>query len=212
MSDPAWPFAVDGVVESVIATRQPDDVWNQAALGLRGSPDHDPTDPVTGRTWGNTRTRRNLQRTGGGVVQFVDDPVAYVDAALGIRETADPVTDAAAGWVEVAAERIAAGQDGGTDWIDWELHPVETEVVRRTVPRTNRGAAAVIELTVAASRLDVPAYDEAALRERLSYFDDVVDRCGTVRDRAARDRIAELVPWEPDGSTAAVDDPDHQEV
>jgi hypothetical protein len=57
------------------------------------------------------------------------------------------------------------------------------------VPTTNRGYYAVIEATVAASRLDAPGYDEAALRERIDYFAGVIERCGGEREREALERF-----------------------
>ena len=54
----------------------------------------------------------------------------------------------------------------------------------------------VVELTVAASRLGVDAYDQRALRERLAYFADVVETCGGPREREALARTRELVDAE----------------
>jgi len=183
-----WPLPLRGVTESVVTTLGPNDLWNLAALGLHapsgsGAPTHD--DPVTATTWGNTRTRRNFHRRGGGVVQFVSDPRTFVDAALTIREFEDPVLPDAHAWVEVRAERVDAGEDGGTRWEEWRLHPVAAAVTDPAVPRINRGFAATIEATVAASRLDVPAYDTDDLLARLRWLADVVDRCGGRPEREA---------------------------
>jgi hypothetical protein len=144
---------------------------------------------VTARTWGNTRTRRNFHRRGGGYVQFVDDPVEFVDATLSIFEVERPILDSAAAWVEVEAERADSGEDGDTEWEEWTLSPVDSAVERETVPTMNRGLYAVVEATVAASRLDVDAYDESELRNRLSYFETVGRNCGDDRVRAALDRL-----------------------
>ena len=182
-----WPVAIDAVTESVVTTRGPAGTWQLAALGLR------PGDPVTARTWGRTRTRRNLERAGGGTVQYVRDPVAFVDAALAARDVESRVLDAADAWVEVAAERLEAGSEAGTGWVDWALEPVEAAVVREAVPTIERGFNAVVEATVAASRLDVPAYDEAALRARLDHHRAVVERCGGDREREAMARLDGLV-------------------
>jgi len=187
--DVSWPVDLRGVTESVVTTLGPNDRWNAAALGLHAG------DPVTATTWGNTRTRRNFDRRGGGYVQFTRDPVLFVEAALSVHETADPRLDAADAWVEVEAERVDAGEDGGTRWEQWELRPVDAGVERRVVPTTNRGYYAVVEATVAASRLDVAAYDTATLLDRLAYFEDVVETCGGERERAAFDRLNELTAW-----------------
>ncbi len=212
-----WPAELRGVTESVVTTLGPNGLWNAAALGLRVEqsateranglrggetastettpPSRSPRAvgaPVTARTWGNTRTRRNFHRQGGGVVQFVDDPVVFVEAALSIHEVEEPVLDDALAWVEVETEQVGSGEEAGTRWEEWELNPVESEVRERVVPTINRGFAAVVEATVAASRLGVDGYDDEDLRERLEYFEDVVERCGGERERAAMARVAEL--------------------
>lgn len=200
MTDVTWPLPLDGIVETVTATPQPDGSWNQAALGVRGAAAED---AVRARTWGATRTRRNFARTGQGYVQFLTDPVVFVEAALGIRETTAPVEDAAGAAVEVTVHRHATGTDAGTEWVEWTLTPKSVEVTERTVPHLSRGTAAVVELTVAASRLDVPAYDASSLRDRMAYYARIVGRCGSPRDRAALDRIVTLTDWSPPAGVGA---------
>lgn len=186
-----WPVDLRGVTESVVATRGPNDRWNVAALGLH-APDGD-ADPVTARTWGETRTRRNFSDRGRGYVQFTRDPVDFVEAALSVREADEPVLASADAHVEVAVERRASGTTEGTAWVDWSLEPIELSVERRVVPATNRGYTAVIEGTVAASRLGVQAYDTDDLLEQLAYFEGVVDRCGGPTEQTAWERLRELV-------------------
>ena len=182
-----WPVALRGVTESVVATLGPNDRWNVAALGVHAG------DPVTARTYGRTRTRRNFRERGGGYVQFTRDPVDFVEAALGVWERAEPVLSSADAWARVAVERRDATAEGDTRVVTWELAVEEAAVERETVPTTNRGHAAVIEATVAASRLDVDAYDTERLRERLAYFESVVESCGGEREREAFDRLRDLV-------------------
>lgn len=184
-----WPVALAGVTESVVATLGPNGRWNLAALGLF------PDESVTARTWGNTRTRRNFHREGEGYVQFTRDPVAFVEAACSIYEREEPVLPAADAWVRVEVEQVEEGESGGTRWEQWELAPVESVVENRVVATISRGHAAVIEATVAASRLDVESYDTDDLLDRLAYFEEVVERCGSERDRAAFDRLAEHSGW-----------------
>ena len=182
-----WPVDLRGITESVVTTRAPEDRWNVAALGLHAG------DPVTARTWGATRTRRNFERTGEGYVQFTRDPVTFVEAALSVREVDEPVLADADAWVRVGVERIEAGESGGTRWADWRLSPEESGVEREVVPTVNRGYNAVVEATVAASRLEVDAYDEGTLRERLDHLERVARRCGGAREREAFDRLNVLV-------------------
>jgi Uncharacterized conserved protein len=188
-----WPAEVRGVTESVVTTLGPNDRWNVAALGLH-EPDGD--GPVTARTWGRTRTWRNFRERGGGYVQFTQDPVDFAEAALTIREEDDPVLASADAWTRVTVERLESGQEGDTQWVDWALHPQESTVEARTVPTTNRGYYAVVEATVAASRLDVPTYDRATLLDRLAYFEEVARTCGDRRVQAAFDRVVEATDAE----------------
>lgn len=184
-----WPVALRGVTEVVVATLGPNDLYNQAALGLHAG------EPVTARTWGRTRTRRNVEERGEAYVQFTRDPVAFVEAALGIYETDAPLLPETAAWVRVTVEPIDSGNDAGTEWTDWRLEPVTAAVRDRTVPTISRGHGAVIEATVAASRLNVDAYDDTTLLDRLSYLESVVETCGDDDERRAFDRLSTLVPW-----------------
>jgi len=184
-----WPVELFGVTESVVTTLGPNELWNVAALGIHAG------DPVTATTFGRTRTWRNFRQTGRGYVQFTPDPELFVEAALSIEERSEPVLAEADAWAEVTVESLAVESDGGTRMERWALHPVDTGVVEQRPHTTNRGYYAVIEATVAASRLDVDAYDTATLVERLAYFEEVVDTCGGPAERAAFDRLSELVDW-----------------
>ncbi|MWV39589.1 DUF447 domain-containing protein [Natrialba sp. INN-245] len=184
-----WPVALSGVTESVVTTLGPNGRWNAAALGLFAG------DPVTARTWGNTRTKRNFHRRGEGYVQFVDDPVVFTDAALSRYEVDEPILGEANAWARVTAESIETGTDDGTEWEQWTLEPVDSTVVRTEVPTIDRGFAAVVEATVAASRLGVDGYDESTLRDRLAHYASVVDRAGGPREREALERVREHSNW-----------------
>ncbi|EMA66735.1 DUF447 domain-containing protein [Halorubrum kocurii] len=193
VTPPGWPVALRGVTESVVTTLGPNDRWNVAALGLH-APD-DPGAPVTARTYGRTRTWRNFAERGGGVVQFTTDPRTFVDAALTVREVDDPVLPSADAWVEVTAEEVGSEVEGDTTVRTWALDPVEQAVVSERVPTVNRGFGAVVDATVAASRLDVTGFDTGELLDRLRYFADVVERCGGPAEREAFAAIDEATGW-----------------
>lgn len=182
-----WPIELRGLTESVVTTLGPDGRWAVAALGLR------PGDPVSARTWGQTRTRRNFEREAGGFVQFTRDPVWFVEAALAAPVVDQPVLDVADAWVKVAVDRIDAGSDCGTEWVDWTVSPVDSAVEHEVVPTVERGFNAVVEATVCASRLGVPAFDDATLHERLARHRAIVERCGGPREREALRRLDELI-------------------
>lgn len=181
-----WPIELRGITEAVITTRTDTETWNVAALGLHAG------SPVTAQTWGRTRTRRNLSREPRGYVQFTRDPVAFVDAALAIYEVPEPVLPCADAYVRVSASKLEDGTRDGTAWAKWALEPEEAEIERRVVPGINRGFNAVIEATIAASRLDVPGYDKDTLTSRLAFCESVVRRCGGERDHAAMRRVHAL--------------------
>jgi hypothetical protein len=182
-----WPVELGGITESVVTTLGPDERWNVAALGIHAG------DPVTARTYGRTRTWRNFREQGGGYVQFTRDPREFVAAALDTVTVSDPVLDGADAWVRVTVERRDVADEQGTQVVTWALRPTESGVERRTVPTTDRGHAAVVEATVAASRLDVDAFDRQTLLDRLAYFEGVVDACGGEREREAFARVRDLV-------------------
>ncbi|TKR27932.1 DUF447 domain-containing protein [Natronomonas salsuginis] len=183
MTRAEWPVELRGVTESIVTTLGPNGRWNVAALGLFAG------DPVTARTWGRTRTRRNFEERGDGYVQFSSDPVDFVDAACSIREEDEPILASVDAWTNVEVEAIDRGTEGKTKWVEWALTPTDAVIERRTVPTTNRGYYAVVEATVAASRLDVPDYDPAELHDRIGYFERVVERCGGPREREAFRRL-----------------------
>ena len=199
MSPEGWPDAVRlrGVTESVVTTLGPNDRWNLAALGLRApGVDEAGGERVTARTWGRTRTWRNFEARGEGVVQFVADPRVFVDAALSVREQPEPVVDTAAAWVRVDVEALDSGAEGDTQWVDWALSPTDSAVRERTVPTFNRGYGAVVEATVAVSRLDVPGYDREELLDRLRWLGSVVERAGGPAEREAYARVREYADAE----------------
>ncbi|MWG36014.1 DUF447 domain-containing protein [Halomarina oriensis] len=185
-----WPVAWEGCVESVVTTLGPNDRWNVAALGVFAPEEpSDPHDRVTARTWGRTRTWRNFVERGEGYVQFTRDPVDFVEAACTVREEESPVLASADAWVHVAVESVAEGAEGETQWVEWELTPIEASVERRVVPTVDRAHAAVVDATVAASRLGVSGYDDGTLHERIRHCESVVDSCGGRRVRDAWDRF-----------------------
>ncbi|MFB6134612.1 MAG: DUF447 domain-containing protein [Halanaeroarchaeum sp.] len=186
-----WPVEFDGIAETVTLTPDPNDRWNVAALGVHAG------SLATARTWGRTVTRRNFERTGAGRVLFVDDPVLFVEAALTERKLDDPPPEGAAATVSVDVTEIDRGSEGGTTWVEWALRPTGSRIHRETVPVTNRGFNAIVEMTVAASRLDVPAYDDAVLEDRLQYFEEVVHSCGGAAERRALELIDEVVDRHP---------------
>ncbi|WP_254809510.1 DUF447 domain-containing protein [Natronosalvus amylolyticus] len=203
VTDASWPVDLTGVTESVVTTLGPNGLWNVAVLGLFAEDPSGGCSPrnhstlVRARTWGNTRTKRNFHRQGCGYVQFTRDPVDFVDGALSITERDDPLLESADAWVRVQATPEGTGTEGGTEWEDWTLEPLESAVRNRTVTPINRGFGAVIEATVVASRLDVEGYDRAELEGRLEHCLDVVNRAGGPREQEAFANLCRYSGWFP---------------
>ncbi|MFC6735680.1 DUF447 domain-containing protein, partial [Halolamina salina] len=124
----------------------------------------------------------------------------FVDAALSIREASEPVLPSADAWVEVDATLVDSWTEAGTTIREWELTPGESEVVREDPTTINRGFGAVVEATVAASRLGVAGFDDADLPERLDFLAGVVERAGGAREREAMTRIEEYADWDRPGN------------
>lgn len=189
-----WPIELAGVVESIIATEQPDGTWHHAAMGIEAA---DQPTVATGRTWGETCTARSLRRTDHAVIQFLTDPLVFVEAALGTYRTTAPISTASSAWVQATVTEQATGRTNGTGWTDWQFAPHRGDIREQHVTTVRRGHGAVIDATVAASRLAVPSYDTDRLWERIDYARTVVDRCGNDREQQAVRRLLELIDDEP---------------
>lgn len=194
-----WPVGLAGVTETIVATRGPDGAWNQAALGIEpadaASVEAGTTSAGLAHTFGRTRTRRNFTAGRAAYVQFTVDPVDFVEAALGDFETDAPILEATGAWAEVDPVEQSRHTDRGTSIVAWSLRPRGSRVRAQSVPTLSRGRSAVVEGTVAASRLDVEGYDDGALLERLQRLEAVVERTGDARSQAAFDRIDDLAHW-----------------
>jgi hypothetical protein len=188
-----WPVPLAGVTETVVTTPGPDGDWQVAALGVEAPAE--PGAPATARTWADTRTRRAFAAQGMGYVQFTRDALDFATAALEAATRSEPVLASATAWARVDVTRRAAGTEDGTEWVAWCLWPREATVREATAPPLSRALGAVVEMTVAVSRLGVAGYDEDALRDRLAYFETVVERCGGDRELAALSLVREHADW-----------------
>ncbi|MDZ7730096.1 MAG: DUF447 family protein [Natrialbaceae archaeon] len=144
--------------------------------------------PGDRRLPGARRGPDRISRTAGpDTFQSTTDPVVFVDAALAIVERDAPIHERSQAWAHVTAESIEVGPNG--DWEQWALTPVEATVETRTVPTINRGFGAVIEASVAASRLEIPATDRATSSDGSRTVRAVIERTGGPREREALEHI-----------------------
>jgi hypothetical protein len=129
------------------------------------------------------------------VINLVTDPRQFVRAALSVYEPPAAVLPGAAAVVEATATATREWTEQTTQMTRWELQPVWVSIRRWGVPTYRRGRTAVIDATVAASRLDVPDVDTADLRAELERCATIVERTGSSSDRAAFAEIDALTGW-----------------
>jgi hypothetical protein len=173
------------IVETVMTTINPDGTVNCAAMGVEWG-----EESIVIKPYRATRTLRNLQRHGEGVVNLTDDILLFAQAALG--DPHPPTRPAAAvdgavladacSWREVAVDAIDAtgprarvtgrvvGQGTGREFIGF-----------------NRACHAVLEASILASRVRwLPAEE---IRAGLVPLAALVDKTGGPRERAAMDWV-----------------------
>jgi hypothetical protein len=173
------------IVETVMTTTNPDGSVNCAAMGVEWG-----EDAIVIKPYRPTRTLRNLQRHGEGVVNLTDDILLFVQAALGdphpptrpATAVAGAVLADACSWREVAVDVIDTGGPRAR---------VTARVVARGTGREfvgfNRASHAVLEASILASRVRrLPAGEVGAELERLAVL---VDKTAGPRERAAMDYV-----------------------
>jgi len=179
------------LIETVLTTVDGAGAINCAAMGVR---------------WGErelvfwpferTRTLRNLRRHGEGVVHLTDDMLLFAQAALGdphppmrpARAVAGWIIEQAYAWREVAVRSITPA-DGGR-------FEVRAEIVAagrsETLPLgLCRARHAVLEASILASRLRL--IGSQRVREELARLQELVDKTGGERERAAMDYVRDYV-------------------
>ena len=173
------------IVETVTTTINPDGTVNCAAMGVEWEDEIIVIKPYRG-----TRTLRNLEATGAGVVNLTDDILLFTQAALDDPQPATRPTTTIAGavlaeacsWREVTVEAIDESETRAR---------VTTRIVGRGVRREfvgfNRACHAVLEASIIASRAHLlPAEEIRAELERLQVL---VDKTAGPRERDAMELV-----------------------
>jgi hypothetical protein len=173
------------IVETVMTTTNPDGSVNCAAMGVEWG-----EDAIVIKPYRPTRTLRNLQRHGEGVVNLTDDILLFVQAALGDPH---PPTRPAAAVAGAGLADACAWRGVAVDVFDrgGARAPVTARVVARGIGREfvgfNRASHAVLEASILASRVRrLPAGEVGAELERLAVL---VDKTAGPRERAAMDYV-----------------------
>jgi hypothetical protein len=173
------------IVETVTTTINPDGSVNCAAMGVEWG-----DETIVIKPYRATRTLRNLQDRGAGVVNLTDDILLFARAAL--EDPHPPTRPAAAvegavladacSWREVAVDAIDATGPRAR---------VTARVVGRGTGREfvgfNRACHAVLEASILASRAKRLPADE--VRADLARLAVLVDKTAGPRERAAWDCV-----------------------
>ncbi len=156
--------------------------YGQASSEDGGTEGSRTDDAVHARLWRGSDTLENVRRSGKVTLNFVRDPVVYVDGAIGdaVERVVDGRLEDADAWIRCDAEFDGEERDGEVE--RWRLRRLETVVERERVFAVNRGFNAVVEASVDASRLGF----EPELADRIQRNIDLARKCGGEREiRAA---------------------------
>jgi uncharacterized protein len=183
------------VVETVVSTLDHAGEANFAAMGVVWG-----QEVITIRPYTNTRTYRNLTRSGEAVVNVTDNVVIFAKSALS-RERFESlparcvkglILKDACFWREVAVERVLAptSPDGA---------PVRADIVTRVVGRGEarqfaglcRAKHAVVEASILASR--IRRIDGEEIRRELVRLGIIVEKTGGPEECQAMDFIRAYV-------------------
>ena len=175
------------VIETVVTTLDQTGEPNFAAMGVVWG-----ADTITIRPFTNTRTHRNLVRSGEAVVNVTDNVLLFAQSALSrdrfehvpARHVRGVVLKDTCSWREVVVETISdTTEPGGA--------PRRAEVVTRVVGSGEfrpfaglcRAKHAVVEASILASRLRLIPLDEVA--RELEKLDALVEKTGGAEERDA---------------------------
>jgi len=169
------------IVETIISTLDEAGSPNFAPMGLVWGEDF-----VIVRPFRNTRTCRNLLRSGYGVASLTDNALAYVRCGLykevpghfPARVIPGAVLEGTCSWLEMAL--ISAE---GTE----ERAELRCQVLHRGRKKDFlgfcRAGSAVIEATILATRLE--QIDRRIMAERLVYYSEIVEKTGGESEKEA---------------------------
>jgi uncharacterized protein len=183
------------IIETVVSTLDQDGEANFAAMGVVWG-----QEVITIRPYTNTRTYKNLTRSGEAVVNVTDNVAIFAKSALSRERFESFPARCVKGlilkdtcfWREVAVERVLAPMtaDGAPDRAD-----VVTRVVGRGEGRQFAGLCrakhAVVEASILASRIRRIGGEE--IRRELERLDIIVEKTGGPEERQAMDFIRAYV-------------------
>jgi uncharacterized protein len=177
------------LIETVVTTTGSDGVVNCAAMGVRWGEEE-----LVFWPFDATRTLRNLRFRGEAVVHLTDDVLLFVQAALGhprpamraARAIDGAVIEEANAWREVVVTEIGAGA-GVLPRSMVRARVVASGTGTRQPLGLCRARHATVEASILASRLKWVGAER--VRAELDRLQELVDKTGGTRERAAMDYV-----------------------
>lgn len=177
---------LEGISEVIATTISSTGKPNAAPIGIISD------GKMYARIYPNTHTYSNIKATKKLVANVVSDPLLFVLSALGDLDekefyTVDemPALRYADAWALFECEEDK--QDNTLIY----LHPIKGKILRKRARTINRGANAIIEATVHATRY-LATKDEKYL-EWIAHYEEIVKKCGGEREKEAMRRLEESI-------------------
>ncbi len=177
----------EGISEVIFTTLSPDGVPNAAPIGL-----HRKDGRLFARIY-DSRTLDNILSKPVAAANIVDDPVLFVQSALSDIEPEKfefvdgfPVLKEARGWILFGC-RCKKGEKTSVV----ELSSIKGKIIQQKIQPVNRGFNAVIEASIHATRY--VALGEQKYLDCIKYYNNIVKKCGGVREMEAMKMLYDLV-------------------
>lgn len=183
----------EGISEVIVTTVSRNGQPNGAPIGIIRR-----SGKLSARIFNESRTCINVRDTGLLAANVVDDPVLFVQSALGELDSGMfrfieakggmdfPVLASSSAWVLFEAE-----YKQGSQAITAQLHPIAGDIKHPAIRSVNRGFNAVIEATIHATRYIV-FKDEVHLN-RIESHKNIINKCGGSREKEAYQLIFRLL-------------------
>lgn len=183
----------EGINELIVSTVSLDGTFNAAPIGIIRR-----NGTLRVRIYNESQTCANIMDTGLLAANMVDDPVLFVQSALGdlddsMFETVEieisgvfPVLTRSSAWIV-----FKAVHKEGKKAIEAELYPITGEIKRTGIMTINRGFNAVIEAAICATRYNV-FKNEIYLR-KIKTYEYIINKCGGNREKEAYELIIQLL-------------------
>lgn len=169
------------ILESILTTRNPDGSTHLAPMGL-----HVDGDCYVAKPYRPSRTLENLQRSGAAVVNRTDDVRIFAGCLTGRRDW--PLVELEHGTGARLADALSHCEVRVDHVDEDDLRPsfsckVVSETMHRPFRGFNRAQAAVIELAILVSRLQMLPPEK--IEAEIGYLTIAVDKTASPREREA---------------------------